>query len=310
MGYLHIDNLYKDQKILMFKECYAMEKIHGTSAWLSYTPAEVVDAKEFGYRTIDKIEVKSSRLNFFAGGGKYEHFITLFDAEAIRLKLNELTPGKHTIIYGEYYGGKMHKMSKTYGADMKFVAFDVRIGGHWLNVPKAEEIVNLLGLEFVYYKKIPTTIEAIDAERDAPSCQAIRNGMGSTTDNYGFCPPIQEGIVLRPIEEVILNNGDRVIAKHKRPEFRETKTHKVVSEEKLKVIAEARAIAEEWVTLERLNHILNRGVVEAKIENTGEIIALMIEDILREAKGEIEDSPNARKQIAKETALLFKRHLK
>lgn len=25
MGYMHIDNLYKDQTILIFKECFAME---------------------------------------------------------------------------------------------------------------------------------------------------------------------------------------------------------------------------------------------------------------------------------------------
>jgi intein/homing endonuclease len=30
MAYLHhLDNLYKNQDILMFKECYALEKIHG-----------------------------------------------------------------------------------------------------------------------------------------------------------------------------------------------------------------------------------------------------------------------------------------
>ena len=27
MGYLHIDNLYKNTTILNFKECYALEKI-------------------------------------------------------------------------------------------------------------------------------------------------------------------------------------------------------------------------------------------------------------------------------------------
>ena len=32
MAYQHIDNLYKNQDILKFKECYALEKIHGTSA--------------------------------------------------------------------------------------------------------------------------------------------------------------------------------------------------------------------------------------------------------------------------------------
>lgn len=29
MAYAHIDNLYKDQTILLFRECFALEKIHG-----------------------------------------------------------------------------------------------------------------------------------------------------------------------------------------------------------------------------------------------------------------------------------------
>ena len=32
MGYLHIENLYKAQDILLFRECYALEKVHGTAA--------------------------------------------------------------------------------------------------------------------------------------------------------------------------------------------------------------------------------------------------------------------------------------
>lgn len=32
MGYMHIDNLYKDARVLSFKHVYALEKIHGTSA--------------------------------------------------------------------------------------------------------------------------------------------------------------------------------------------------------------------------------------------------------------------------------------
>lgn len=307
MAYLHIDNLYKNQKILMLSECYAMEKIHGTSAWLSYSPAEFIDATEFGYSQPNMVEIKPSRLNFFAGGGSYDEFVKLFDASTIRTKLDKLTPNKHTIIYGEYYG-PLQKMGKTYGDKMKFVVFEVRVGGAWLNVPKAEEIANSLGLEFVHYKLIRTTIEEIDAERDAPSEQAKRNGMVASTDRWGFCPPIREGIVLRPLEELTLNNGDRVIAKHKRAELKETATHREVSKEALAKIDEAKAIANEWVTIERLNHILDG--VEAKIENTGQVIALMIEDILREADGEIVDSPNARKEISRHTALMFKELLK
>lgn len=296
MAYFNIDNLYKNQQILMMKECYALEKIHGTSSHLSYTPPFPLPA--------DESVASPSRLAFFAGGGKYEVFVALFDAEAIRAKLDEIVPpNKKVHVYGEFYGGKIQKMSQTYGDKMKFVAFEVKIGDVWLNVPKAEDFCNKLGIEFVHYKRIPTTMEAIDAERDAPSEQAIRNGIGGS--------PHREGIVLRPIEEVVINNGKRLIAKHKRDEYKETATpRKVISEEKLKVIENAKAIANEWVTYERLNHILTKGAVEATIKNTGKVIALMTDDILREAEGEIVDSPDARKQIGRLTALMFKDYLR
>lgn len=296
MAYLHIENLYKDQQILMMKECYALEKIHGTSAHLSYTPPQSLPA--------DESVVSPSRLAFFAGGGKHETFIELFESESIILKLDEIAPpNKKVHVYGEFYGGKMQGMREVYGDKQKFVAFEVKIGDLWLNVPNAEDICNKLNIEFVHYKRIPTTMEAINAERDAWSEQAIRNGMGEHH---------REGIVLRPLEEITLNSGKRVIAKHKRDEYRETNTpRKVISPEKLKVIENAKAIANEWVTYERLNHILTKEtIIEATLENTGKIIALMTADILREADGEIVDSPDARKQIGRLTALLFKDYLK
>lgn len=49
--------------------------------------------------------------------------------------------------------------------------------------------------------------------------QAIRNGMGSH---------IREGVILRPLIEVRKNNDERIIVKHKRDEFRETKEHRHV----------------------------------------------------------------------------------
>jgi len=38
MGYLSINNLYKDTDILLFKECYALEKIHGSSSHIVWSP--------------------------------------------------------------------------------------------------------------------------------------------------------------------------------------------------------------------------------------------------------------------------------
>jgi len=277
MAYQHIDNLYKNQDILQFKECYALEKIHGTSAHITYNKGVV---------------------KFFAGGGNHESFMGLFDITLIN-KFEAMCLEDTCIVYGESYGGKHQGMSATYGKEPKFIVFEVKIGDCWLNVPKAEAVAKDLGLEFVHYKRIPCDIEAIDAERDTDSVQAVRNGIVD--------PKMREGIVLRPIEEYTKNNGTRIIAKHKRPEFSETKTPREVSPEALQKLEDARRIAEEWVTHQRLNHITSKIGMEITVENIGKIIPLMAEDIKREAEGEIIVSADAMKQIGAATALLIKR---
>jgi len=159
MGYLDIDNLYKNQEILNFKEVYALEKIHGTSAHISY---------------------KDGRIAFFAGGGSYDIFVKLFDAEKLKTELSKIIfDNKSCIIYGEFYGGKMQGMSATYGKDQKFVVFDINIGGVWLNVPKANSFATSLGLDFVSWNRISTNIKDIDHEKDIDSVQAVKKWHGA-----------------------------------------------------------------------------------------------------------------------------------
>ena len=274
MSYMHIDNLCKAKDILAFKSCYAMEKIHGSSAHVSW---------------------KDGVLTFFAGGCDHKSFIALFDEEALRMRLLALGQPE-VVVFGEVYGGKIQGMSKTYGPNMKFIAFEVKIGSAWLNVTAAEQIVESLGLEFVHYVNIPTTLDEIDAQRDAESIQAVRNGMG-----HGHK---REGVVLRPPFEVTKNNGERVIAKHKGDDFKETASKREVSPDKLKVLSDADEIAKEWVTPMRLGHVCEG--IEIARENIGEIIKRMVADIEREAEGEVDLTLEARKAIGKEVALLVK----
>lgn len=283
MSYLDIDNLYKDQTILLFKECYALEKIHGTSAHIKW---------------------HNRTLTFFAGGGSYESFVKLFDTEYLMKRFVEIFADTLVTcyVYGESYAGKMQGMSGTYGKEPKFICFDVNIDGKWLNVPKAEDFVRSLNLEYVHYVKCLADIKTLDEEVYAPSVQAKRNGIIDEDKK-------REGVVLRPLEEFIRNNGRRVISKHKHPDFRETKTLRKVSPEELQVLTDARAIAEEWVTEERLNHILTSGKVNADISKTGEVIKLMVTDIEREAADEVVLTSQAKKEISKATALLFKQRL-
>lgn len=279
MGYLHIENSYRNyhDTFALFRECYALEKIHGTSAHISW---------------------KDGKVHFFSGGEKHANFVKLFDEAKLKEGF-EAVGHPEVVIFGEAYGGSQQRQAWRYGKDLKFVAFDVKIGDHWLDVPNADQVVRRMGLEFVHWKRVSTDLEALDAERDATSEQARRNGI------EGFQP--REGVVLRPIREFRDNGGHRIISKHKRAEERETKTDRKVDDPaKLKVLEDAEAIANEWVTPTRLEHVLDK-LGEVGIQDTPKVISAMIEDVIREGKGEIVDSKEARRAIGSLTARFFKK---
>lgn len=289
VGYLHINNLYKDNRIFQFPECYALEKIHGTSAHISLK------------RAVGSGEVQ---LSYFSGGEKYENFVNLFlHLNIIQTFYNHSEPyWDELVIFGEAYGGKQQGMRLTYGDALKFVAFDVKINHVWLNVPEAEKIVKLFGLEFVDYARIPTLLSRIDEERNKPSTQAKRNGI--------LDDKVREGVVLRPLTETFDNRGNRIISKHKNDIFKETTRTRVVDVNKLQILTDANKIADEWVTEMRLLHVLDKIGPHCGIESTKDVIKAMIEDIQREAKGEIIESKEAMRAIGSATARLFKNLLK
>lgn len=280
MGYLHIDNLYKNQDVLLFRECYVLEKIHGTSAHVAW---------------------KDGKLRFFSGGEDHLKFTGLFNQHTLSMLFKDIET-ENTVVYGEAYGGKQQGMKDVYGDRLKFVVFDVKIGDCWLTVPRAEKVAKDLGLEFVWYEKCSTNIGILDLARDLPSNQAHRNFMG-----YG---KKSEGIVIRPLIELTKNNGSRVIAKHKNMEFQEYRTQrKIKPEQDLELLEKVKDICLEWVTENRLSNILSHMQEPIGIEATGNIIRYMQEDIQREAKDEILESKLLWKAVARETALMFKRRI-
>jgi hypothetical protein len=273
---MKIGNLYKSQEIMEFKGCYAMEKIHGTSAHVNWKDGELI---------------------FFSGGYKQDAFVSMFNPEWLKTLFGIRYPKTQVIIYGEAYGGKIQAMSKTYGDIVRFVAFEVKMGDRWLAVPEAEEVAKSLSFDFVPYKLIHTTMDEINAERDADSVQAVKNGVGEGK--------MREGVVLRPIYEAVDKWGARIIAKHKREEFGETKTPRPLDVDKIKVLTDAKEIAQEWVTPMRLQHVLD-SFPEFSMEQMGQIIGSMIEDIRREAGAQEFLDKFAKTAIGKHTVSLFK----
>lgn len=276
MSYLHINNLYKDQDILMFKECYALEKIHGRSAHVKY--------------------VAEQPLEFFAGGISQVNYEKLFDHEQLMASFQGLE-GTNCTVYGEVYGGSTQKMSDVYGTQIRFVAFDVFINDVWLSVPQAEDVCRQLNIEFIPYERVSTDIEALNAQRDKPSVQAARIGMGTDKET--------EGVVLRPLIELTKNNGQRIICKHKKEKWRETATVREVDAGQLAVLENAGQIALEWVTPIRMEHVLDK-IPGHSIKQMQVIIRAMLEDVQRESEGEVVWSPEVEKAITKTTVILYK----
>lgn len=278
MGYHKIPNLYQDATILNFKECYAMEKIHGTSAHITW---------------------KNGAIQLSSGGSKHSTFQSIFDLEILAERFKELGYD-NIIVYGEAYGGKEQGMKHTYGDKLRFCVFEVCIGRIWLSVINAESVSNKLGLEFVPYCKGPCTVEWLDEQRDLPSRVSKRRGIVEDK--------ISEGIVIRPLYEFSDNQGKRVIAKYKRPEFSETKTYREIDPEKIKVLDKARDIADEWVTDMRMTHVLSKLMLPYDFSNTSIVIQNMIHDIKDESHGEIVWSKAAERCIGAKTASMY-RHI-
>lgn len=284
MGYMHISNLYKDQRLLLFKECYALEKVHGTSAHVAW---------------------REGQLHFFSGGERLDPFVALFDREKLKAGFEALGAAEVTV-YGEAYGGKCQGMKATYGDKLAFIAFDVKIGDHFLDVPRMSQLAADLGFEVVPWEKTTTDLDVLNALRDRPSEVAVRRGCA------GDKP--REGVVLRPLIELRTNNDERLICKHKGEAFEErARPPKVDDPEKLQIMSNSAAIAEEWVTDMRLSHVLDKLQPDGQvldITGTPKVIDAMLEDVLREAAGEIVESKETKAAIARRAAVLFKARLK
>lgn len=304
MGYKKITNLQIDHPLFLFKEVVAAEKIHGTSAHLTFTHTDE----------------KGWEVRLFSGGVKHADFQFMMNTRyklstEVLAKVAALTSSQDIqkiTIYGEAYGGRCQNMGDVYGP-ANFVAFEVckEVPGAegprecWMEITRAARFVESLGLPFVFFERGPANLEWLDAQRNRPSEQAKRNGMGD--DKIG------EGIVVRAPVELYDDNGGRLIAKYKRENFRETATPRALTEADIKEKADAEEIANEWVVEERLNHVLSalvaKGHSELTIRDTRLVMDAMIEDVSVEAVGQIIWSEEAGRAIGRRASELFKRRI-
>lgn len=109
-------------------------------------------------------------------------------------------------LYGEGYGARIQKGGGNYIPDgVSFILFDVRVDGHWLQQKDVRDIAGKLDIGHVPVVWHGTLQEAVRFAAD------------------GFISYVgtqfAEGLVLRPVVDLLSRRGSRIIAKIKHKDF-------------------------------------------------------------------------------------------
>ena len=110
-----------------------------------------------------------------------------------------------TCLYGEGYGVKIQKGGGNYRPDQDFVLFDVKCGDWWLQRKDVEDVQVTLGLDIVPIIGQGTLIEMVEM---------VKAGFDSTWGSFRA-----EGIVARPLTELMTRGRHRIITKIKQKDF-------------------------------------------------------------------------------------------
>ncbi len=111
-------------------------------------------------------------------------------------------------LYGEGYGKKIQKGGNYLPDRADFILFDIKIGNWWLTREANEDIAHKLNIGVVPIVGIWKLEQAIEYVRGGFISKIAHN------KNY-----IAEGLVMKPIIELFLRSGERVIAKIKHKDF-------------------------------------------------------------------------------------------
>lgn len=168
------------------------EKVDGTNIRVFWDGHKVT----FGGRT-DNAQIPSDLVNYLNAT-----FGTPEVEELFEQKFGEA----EVTLYGEGYGKKIQKVGSLYRGDVSFILFDVQVGNVWLRRDSVEDIANAFDIDVVPIVGTGTLADAIEY---------VKTHEKSTINSNA---PL-EGVVARPMVEVLDRMGRRVIVKIKARDF-------------------------------------------------------------------------------------------
>lgn len=165
------------------------EKIDGTNIRIMWDGEETIS---FGGKT-DNAHIPSFLVN---------RLNVLFTKEM----MSTVFPQTPACLYGEGFGARIQKGGGNYIAkDVDFILFDVRIGRWWLKRQGVSDVAKCLSIRHVPIVGLGNIYEMVEL---------VKLPLKSA---FGMFPA--EGIVARPVEELLLRSGERVITKLKVKDF-------------------------------------------------------------------------------------------
>lgn len=188
-----IPGVYREPEIEYLKESQWQftEKVDGTNVRIIWDGHNVV----FGGRT------ENAQLPTPLIGALNELFMGTKNEQVFEQVFGEA----HVVLFGEGYGAKIQKAGASYADTQKFVLFDVKVGDIYLERPNVEDVAQKFGLDVVPVVATGTLAEGITL---------VKGGLKSAWGDF-----YAEGLVAKPVVELMTRQGHRIITKIKRDDL-------------------------------------------------------------------------------------------
>ena len=166
---------------------YFTEKVDGTNIRVIWDGAKIEFRGRTDKATIPPFLLEKSEILFTT-----DKMRNVFDGPAC--------------LYGEGYGARIQKRGADYIPDgVDFVLFDVLIGDYWLRRNDLEDVADKLQIKVVPVVGIGSLYDAIEMAREG------------FTSKWG--PFTAEGLVVKPLVQLLRRDGSRIIGKIKHRDF-------------------------------------------------------------------------------------------
>ena len=189
-----IEGKFRNETVEYLKDCQWIftEKIDGTNISVVWDGHKV----EFHGRT-ERASIPSPLVNYLT---------KTFGGDVNEQMFEQMFGDKEVILYGEGYGPKIQN-GGAYRDDVSFILFDVFMpgGGLWLKRDAVDAIAKAFSVDVVPVVLDGTIQEGVDFVKSHPK------------SNFGTAD--MEGLVGRPVVDLLDRTGKRIIVKIKAKDF-------------------------------------------------------------------------------------------